>query len=72
MSGEVTYRQRRALMSVRYATVQHVLAVRAGDVDDAEIEELGRQQAQAARRAIQAGCNVDAVAAATRRAVEVL
>ena len=60
----MTNEQRKALKAVRYATVEHVLAAKAGDVEDFELEELERSQAQAARRALQIGCDLDAVVAA--------
>ena len=62
----MTDRQRKALKTVRLRTLEHVLAVRSGDVEDFELEELERSQARAAREALQVGCQVDAVVAAQK------
>jgi len=64
----MTNEQRKALRTVRLRTLEHVLAAKAGDVEDFELEELERSQARAARRALQVGCNVDTVVAAQRAA----
>lgn len=62
----MTDRQRKALKTVRLRTLEHVLAVRSGDLQDFELEELERSQARAAREALQIGCQVDAVVAAQK------
>ena len=62
----MTDRQRKALKTVRLRTLEHVLAVRSGDAEDFELEELERSQARAAREALQVGCQVDAVVAAQK------
>lgn len=62
----MTDRQRKALKTVKLRTLDHVLAVRSGDVEDFELAELERSQARAAREALQVGCQVDAVVAAQK------
>lgn len=64
----MTNEQRKALKTVRLRTMEHVLAAKAGDVEDFELEELERVQARAAREALQVGCDVDAVVAAQKTA----
>lgn len=64
----MTHGQRKALTAVRRRTWEQVLAARTGDVEEFELEELGRIQARAARRALRMGCNVDAVIAAQKAA----